>query len=72
MTFSPIGVTETSKGNRHFEGQLQKFADGRLTLDLNPPKKKQGSKHQSVSAGQNHRVEIELANVERANLVPEI
>jgi ribosome maturation factor RimP len=72
MTFTPVGITETSKGNRHFEGQLEKFADGRLTLDLSPPKKNKGSKHKQVAAGQGHRVEIELANVERANLVPEI
>jgi ribosome maturation factor RimP len=71
MTFSPIGVTDTSKGNRHFEGQLEKFADGRLTLDLSPPRKKKG-KHQQVIAAQKQKVEIDFANVERANLVPKI
>src|SRR5438270_7901761 len=46
MTFSPVGVTETSKGNRHFEGRLEKFAEGRLTLDLSPAKKKKQKQHQ--------------------------
>lgn len=71
MTFNPVGVTETSKGNRHFEGRLEKFADGRLTLDTSPPKMKKGGKQQH-GAGEGQRVEVDLANVERANLVPEI
>lgn len=72
MTFNPVGVTETSKGNRHFEGRLEKFADGRLRLDLSPPKKKKGGKHQYAAHAESQKVEVELANVERANLVPEI
>ena len=48
-------------GNRHFQGRLESFQDGRLTLDLAAGKK---------SARQT--IEIELAAVEKANLVPEI
>jgi ribosome maturation factor RimP len=71
MTHDPVGVTEKSKGNRHFEGRLEKFSDGRLVIDVNAAKpgakgvKKKPLQSQSL-------VEVELANVERANLVPEI
>jgi len=54
-------------GNRHFEGRLEQFAAGRLTLDLAPPKKKA---RPGTEAPQ--KLEIELANLEKANLVPEI
>jgi ribosome maturation factor RimP len=53
-------------GNRHFAGRLQSFADGRLTLELDSERKKS----QAESSPQ--QLEIELANVEKANLVPEI
>jgi ribosome maturation factor RimP len=54
-------------GNRHFEGKLEAFNDGRLTLDVTPLRKK-------PKPGENAppKLEIELANVEKANLVPEI
>jgi len=58
---------EPVNGNRHFEGRLESFSDGRLTLETMADKKpKPGHAH----PGQ--KVEIELANVEKANLVPEI
>jgi ribosome maturation factor RimP len=71
MTHDPVGVTETSKGNRHFEGKLESFESGRLTLDLSNAKSKSKpkKKQKDDSAG---KVIIELANVEKANLVPEI
>jgi len=53
-------------GNRHFEGRLESFEEGRLKLLVSKP----GSKKQD--AGINESFEIELANVEKANLVPEI
>jgi len=53
-------------GNRHFEGRLEHFEQGRLTLDLNATKKKR--RPDDVSP----KLEIELKNVEKANLVPEI
>ncbi len=54
-------------GNRHFEGRLKAFNDGRLSLELTPRKK--SKKHEAVEPGA--EVEIGLANVEKANLVPE-
>ncbi len=56
-------------GNRHFEGRLEKFEDGRLTLDLSIASHK-SRKKMGDAAGQ--KIEIEFANVEKANLVPEI
>jgi ribosome maturation factor RimP len=54
--------------NRHFEGRLEKFHDGRLTLNLSVASKK-SRKKMGASAGET--IEIEFANVEKANLVPE-
>jgi|ERR1019366_1026658 ribosome maturation factor RimP len=61
MTRDPVN------GNRHFEGRLKAFQDGRLSLELSVRKK--SKKYQAVEPGT--EVEIELANVEKANLVPE-
>ena len=61
MTREPVN------GNRHFEGRLESFRDGRLTLDLSAARKKN-----SKAADAPEKLEIELANVEKANLVPEI
>ena len=60
-TRDPVG------GNRHFEGRLEQFESGRLTLDLAEARKKFRPKQQEIE-----KLEIELANVEKANLVPEI
>jgi ribosome maturation factor RimP len=54
-------------GSQHFEGRLQSFQDGRLTLEVEASRKKA---RQEEAAAQT--LEIELANVEKANLVPEI
>ena len=62
MTREPVN------GQRHFEGRLQSFADGRLTLVVEPPR----SKKKQKLAPAHGQFEIDLANVERANLVPEI
>src|ERR1041385_1641620 len=56
-------------GNRHFEGRLESFQDGRLLLDLSVASHK-SRKKMGASAGQ--KVEIDFANVDKANLVPEI
>jgi len=53
-------------GNRFFEGRLEKFQQGRLTLDLSAARKKA----RAGFSGQ--KLEIDLNNVEKANLVPEI
>src|SRR6516162_10938767 len=61
MTRNPIN------GNRHFEGRLEWLGEGRIGLELAGRKK--SKKQEAVEAGA--KVEIELANVEKANLVPE-
>jgi ribosome maturation factor RimP len=63
MTRQPVN------SNRHFEGRLECFEDGRLTLDLSVASHK-SRKRMGADAGK--KIEIELANVEKANLVPEI
>ena len=55
--------------NRHFEGRLESFKDGKLTLDLSVSSHKSRKKMGAVAG---EKIEIEFANVERANLVPEI
>jgi len=62
-----LTTREPVNGNRHFEGRLEHFADGRLTLDITEARKKFRPKE-----GTGEKLEIELANVEKANLVPEI
>jgi ribosome maturation factor RimP len=61
MTREPVN------GNRHFEGRLERFLGGRLTLDLSEARRKRRQPDDAQK-----KLEIELANVEKANLVPEI
>ena len=63
MTRAPVNE------NRHFEGRLESFENGRLTLDLSVASHK-SRKKMGDQAGK--KIEIEFANVEKANLVPEI
>ena len=56
-----LQTRDAINGTRNFEGRLEAFRDGRLTLDV-PARKK-------VPAA---KLEIDLSNVEKANLVPEI
>jgi ribosome maturation factor RimP len=64
MTRQPVN------GNRHFEGRLERFHDARLTLGLSVASKK--SRKKMGHAAESPKIEIEFANVEKANLVPEI
>jgi ribosome maturation factor RimP len=57
--------------NKYFEGRLESFRDGKLTLDLSVASHKSRRK-MGTAAGQEQKIEIEFANVEKANLVPEI
>jgi ribosome maturation factor RimP len=59
-------------GNRHFEGRLEHFESGKLTLDLAEARRKFRPKQNAGEAPAPHKLEIELANVEKANLVPEL
>ena len=60
-------------GSKHFAGKLESFLDGWLTLDVSPastkPKGKNVPAPESVPP---QKIEIDLANVEKANLVPEV
>jgi hypothetical protein len=53
---------------------LESFRDGRLTLDLSVASHKSRRKMKMNTAGaeQGQKIGIEFANVEKANLVPEI
>ena len=63
MTRNPVN------NNRYFEGRLESFHDGRLTLDLSVASKRSRKK---MGAAAGEKIEIDFANVEKANLVPEI
>ena len=68
FTGSRIKLTTRTpiNGDKHFEGRLQSFNEGRLTLELGTPGKKPKPGNVPV------KIEIELSNVEKANVVPEI
>jgi len=61
-----LTTREPVNNNRHFEGKLERFESGKLWLDLTAARRKMRPKDGTAS------VEIELGNVEKANLVPEI
>lgn len=65
QTFSPVN------GNRHWKGRLKSFADGVVTLDLAAVKQK-GKAKKAVKAVPEESIAIDLANVEKANLLAEI
>ncbi|MEY2412936.1 MAG: ribosome maturation factor RimP [Acidobacteriaceae bacterium] len=58
-------------GSRHFEGRLEGFQQGRLTLDLGQRKKSCAGKKSLPEDSASQKLEIELTNLEKANLVPE-
>jgi ribosome maturation factor RimP len=61
QTFEPV------RNNRHWQGRLMASTDDTITLDLNAVKQNSKSRKAGVST-----VEIALANIEKAQLVPEI
>jgi ribosome maturation factor RimP len=63
-----LTTREPVNNNRHFEGKLESFENGRLLLDLSAARKKK----MRPKEGEAPKVEIEFGNVEKANLVPEI
>jgi ribosome maturation factor RimP len=69
FTGSLVKVTtrQPVNGQSYFEGRLERFEQGRLALEIAPPQSKKKQKQQPARG----RVEIELANVEKANLMPE-
>ncbi len=64
MTREPVN------DNRHFEGKLESFENGKLVLDLSAARK--NKKKMRPKEGDTSKIEIEFRNVEKANLVPEI
>jgi ribosome maturation factor RimP len=64
-----LTTRQAVNNNRHFEGRLESFKDGRLVLDLSVASHKSRKK---MGAAAGEKIEIEFANVEKANLVPEI
>lgn len=69
-----IMTREPVAGNRHFEGRLRMLDDRRVALDLESGKKK-GKHKKKVSAegdGAERPIELDMSNIERARLVPEI
>jgi len=66
MTRDPVA------GNRHWEGRLKTAEDGRIVLDLEAVKKKAKKKRPAEGNGAAKVIELEMSNIERARLVPEI
>jgi ribosome maturation factor RimP len=63
-----LTTREPVNDNRYFEGKLESFENGKLLLDLSAARKKK----MRPKEGESRKVEIELGNIEKANLVPEI
>lgn len=63
QTFQPVA------GNRHWQGRLTAVHQGRITLDRSAIQAK--GKARKAPAGGDVLVEIELANIEKAQLIPE-
>jgi ribosome maturation factor RimP len=66
-----VMTRQSVNNNRHFEGRLETFSEGKLTLDISVASKK-SKKKMGATAHDEQKVVIEFANVEKANLVPEI
>lgn len=64
QTFEPVA------GNRHWQGRLTHTGDKTVTLDLSALKQKGRNRKAAAKANQ-EKVEIGLANIEKANLIPE-
>lgn len=61
QTFTPI------RNNRHWQGRLAEGPEGSITLDLSAVRQNSKSRKAGVET-----VEIALANIEKAQLIPEI
>jgi ribosome maturation factor RimP len=70
MTRDPVA------GNRHFEGRLSPVNGNRIALAIESGKKGKGNSNKKKriagSNGGSQVIEIELSNIERARLAPEI
>jgi ribosome maturation factor RimP len=64
QTFTPVA------GNRHWQGRLTQVSEQTVMLDLAALKQKGKARKASQKANQD-TVEIEISNIEKANLIPE-
>jgi ribosome maturation factor RimP len=62
-----LRTVEPVAGNRHWQGRLSQVSDHAITIDLSALKQKGKSKKVTQET-----TDIELSNIEKANLVPEI
>jgi ribosome maturation factor RimP len=67
-----LTLRQPVNNNRYFEGRLESFRDGLLMLDLSVASHKSRRKMGAASAEPGQKIGIVFANVEKANLVPEI
>ena len=65
-----IMTREPVNGNRHFDGRLRALGDGRIALE--PQRESKKGKKRKEAEQNAQAIEIELSNIERARLVPEI
>ena len=65
-----IMTREPVNGNRHFDGRLRSLGDGRIGLEPHRDSKTGKKRHKPEQ--ETKAIEIELSNIERARLVPEI
>jgi ribosome maturation factor RimP len=66
QTFQPVA------GNRHWQGRLAAVGDGKVTVDRSAIQTKAKAKGKGKQAASGDGlVEIELANIEKAHLIPE-
>ena len=65
-----IKTIEPVRGSQFFEGRLEGLREGRALVDITDRGRSKKPRVAGVQEGGGH-VEIELANVEKANLVPE-
>jgi ribosome maturation factor RimP len=61
-----FSTRELVNGNRHFEGRLVSFAEGKLTVDLDQVGSRKKAKAQGAGV-----IVVPFSNVEKASLVPE-
>jgi ribosome maturation factor RimP len=62
-----VRTIEPVAGNRHWQGRLTQVSDHAITIDLSALKQKGKAKKVNQETS-----EIEISNIEKANLVPEI
>jgi ribosome maturation factor RimP len=65
QTFEPVA------GNRHWQGRLTQVSESAITIDLSALRQKGKSKKANLKMN-GETAEIAIANIEKANLIPEI